>query len=206
MVNENLNKIFLSASIPYPERNKKYYDTADILAIRDAVRALATVVIPNSHLIWGGHPSITPLIRFVMNRMNVNVKEHITLYQSLYFEGVFPKDNFAFENIVQTEKTDNREESLLIMRKRMIEGNNFKAGIFIGGMEGIEGTEETRGEFELFSEANPNAIILPIASTGAAAKIVFDKYKQKKNFDNRLLEDYAYMALFRDFLSEYIRC
>ncbi len=199
MVNENLNKIFLSASIPSRERNKKYYDTADILAIRDAVRALATVVIPNAHLVWGGHPSITPLIRFVMEKMSVNVKEHITLYQSLYFEKFFPEDNFAFENIVQTEKTDEREESILIMRKRMFSENNFKAGIFIGGMEGIE------DEFELFSVAHPNAIVLPIASTGAAAKIVFDKYKHEKNFDNRLLEDYAYMALFRDFLSEYIR-
>ena len=153
MVNENLNKIFLSASIPSRERNKKYYDTADILAIRDAVRALATVVIPNAHLVWGGHPSITPLIRFVMEKMSVNVKEHITLYQSLYFEKFFPEDNFAFENIVQTEKTDEREESILIMRKRMFSENNFKAGIFIGGMEGIE------DEFELFSVAHPHAIV-----------------------------------------------
>jgi hypothetical protein len=197
MVNENLNKIFLSASIPYPERDKKYYDTADILAIRDAVRALATVVIPNAHLVWGGHPSITPLIRFVMDRMGVNVKEHITLYQSLYFEKFFPEDNSSFENIVKTEKTDIEKESILIMRKKMFTENDFKVGIFIGGMEGIE------DEFELFSVAHPNAIVLPIASTGAAAKIVFDKYKQK-NFNNRLLEDYAYMALFRDFLSEYI--
>ena len=198
MVNENLNKIFLSASIPYPERDKKYYDTADILAIRDAVRALATVVIPNAHLIWGGHPSITPLIRFVMDKMNVNVKEHITLYQSLYFEKKFPKDNSAFENIVTTIKTDSQEDSIRIMRKRMFAENNFKVGIFIGGMEGIE------DEFELFTVAHPNAMVLPIASTGAGAKIVFDKYKEKKNFDDRLLKDYAYMALFRYFLSEYI--
>jgi hypothetical protein len=197
MVNDNLNKIFLSASIPSPardKRDKKYYDTADILAIRDAVRALATVVIPKAHLVWGGHPSITPLIRFVMDRMSVNVKDHVTLYQSLYYEKFFPEDNFAFENIVQTEKTDNREESLLIMRKRMIEENNFKAGIFIGGMEGIE------DEFKLFSTAHSSAIVLPIASTGAGAKIVFDKYKEGKNFDDRLLKDYAYMALFRDFI------
>lgn len=198
MANENLNKIFLSASIPYPERDKKYYDTADILAIRDAVRALATVVIPKAHLVWGGHPSITPLIRFVMERMSVNVKDHVTLYQSLYFEKFFLEDNFAFENIVQTEKNHNKEDSLLIMRKRMIEENNFKVGIFIGGMEGIE------DEFKLFSTAHPRAIVLPIASTGAGAKIVFDKYKEEKKFDDRLLKDYAYMALFRDFLSEYI--
>ena len=117
---------------------------------------------------------------------------------SLYFEEFFPEDNFAFENIVLTEKTDNQDENIFIMRERMFSKNNFKAGIFIGGMEGIE------AEFELFSIAHPNAIVLPIASTGAAAKIVFDKYRQDKNFDNRLLEDYAYMTLFKDFLAKYI--
>jgi len=50
MANEHLNNIFLSASIPYPERDRKFYDTADIIAIRDSVRALATVVIPNANL------------------------------------------------------------------------------------------------------------------------------------------------------------
>ena len=183
MVTDNINKIFLSASIPYSERDKKYYDTADILAIRDAIRALATVVIPKAHLVWGGHPSITPLIRFVMDSMSANVKEHITLYQSLYFEKFFSADNFVFENIVLTQKSDTQKESILIMREKMFEEHNFKAGIFIGGMEGIE------DEFEMFSISNPNAIILPIASTGAAARIVFDKYKQLKKFDDRLLTD-----------------
>ena len=68
MAKQDLNKIFLSASIPFPERDRKFYDTADIVAIRDAVRALATVVIPRAHLVWGGHPSITPLIRFVLEK------------------------------------------------------------------------------------------------------------------------------------------
>ena len=195
-VKENLNKVFLSASIPSPERDKKYFSTADIVAIRDAVRALATVVIPNAHLIWGGHPSITPLIRYVMDRMNCNVKDHVTLYQSLFFEDKFPEDNFAFENIVLTEKSDNKDSSIYIMRQKMIANNNFKAGIFIGGMEGIE------DEFDLFSKIQPDAMIFPIASTGAAAKIVFDKSTIK--LDSRLLTDYAYMALFRDLLSDCI--
>ncbi len=39
--------IFLSASIPDPNRNEKYFNSADISAIRDAVRALATVIIRN---------------------------------------------------------------------------------------------------------------------------------------------------------------
>jgi len=198
MATGNINKIFLSASIPSPERDKKYYNTADILAIRDAVRALATIVIPKNHLVWGGHPSITPLIRFVMDRMSVSVREHVTLYQSSFFEKSFPEDNSVFEKIILTENLGDKNQSILIMRERMLEENDFKAGIFIGGMEGIE------EEFKLFLDANPKAITLPIASTGAAAKVVFDGYKHIKNLDDRLLTDYAYMALFRDLLSEYI--
>jgi hypothetical protein len=196
MAKDNLNKVFLSASIPYPDRDKKFYDTADIVSIRDAVRALATVVIPKAHLIWGGHPSITPLIRFVMDRMNIDLKKHITLYQSLFFEEYFPPDNFAFENIMLTEKRNNREESLELMRSKLINENEFKVGIFIGGMEGIN------DEYLMFKERHPNALILPIASTGAAARILYEN--QPQAYDIRLMNDYAYMALFRDLLNDYI--
>ncbi|MDI1235542.1 MAG: hypothetical protein PSX81_14795 [bacterium] len=196
MAKDNLNKVFLSASIPYPDRDKKFYDTADIVSIRDAVRALATVVIPKAHLIWGGHPSITPLIRFVMDRMNIDLKKHITLYQSLFFKEYFPPDNFAFENIVLTEKKNNRDESLVLMRSKLINENDFKVGIFIGGMEGIN------DEYLMFKERHPNALILPIATTGAAANILYEN--QPQNFDIRLKNDYAYMALFRDLLNDYI--
>lgn len=196
MAEENLNKVFLSASIPYPDRDKKFYDTADIVSIRDAVRALSTVVIPKAHLIWGGHPSITPLIRFVMDKMNVDLKKHVTLYQSLFFEEYFPPDNFAFENIILTEKRNNRDESLMLMRSKLINDNDFKVGIFIGGMEGIN------DEYLMFKERHPNALILPIASTGAAARILYKSQPQAYNI--RLENDYAYMALFRDLLHEYI--
>ena len=196
MAKDNLNKVFLSASIPYPDRDKKFYDTADIVSIRDAVRALATVVFPKAHLIWGGHPSITPLIRFVMDKMNVDLKKHVTLYQSLFFEEYFPPDNFAFENIVLTERRNRRDESLELMRSELINENNFKVGIFIGGMEGIN------DEYIMFKERHPNALILPIASTGAAAKILYES--QPQAYDIRLKNDYAYMALFRDLLNDYI--
>lgn len=196
MVKDNLNKVFLSASIPYPDRDKKFYDTADIVSIRDAVRALATVVIPKAHLVWGGHPSITPLIRFVMERINVELKKHITLYQSRFFEDKFTPDNFAFENIVLTEKRSNRADSLELMRNKLIVENDFKVGIFIGGMEGVF------DESDMFKQIHPNALILPIASTGAAARILYER--QPQNFDIRLKSDYAYMALFRDLLKDYI--
>ena len=90
-----------------PERDEKYIGTADIIAIRDAVIALTTVVLPHHRLIWGGHPSITPLIYYVMERLNLNIQEHITLYQSIFFEETFPKDNNNFKNIYTKDEFDN---------------------------------------------------------------------------------------------------
>lgn len=195
MAKDNLTKIFLSASIPIQERNPKYYESADIIAIRDAVRALASVVIPQCNLIWGGHPAITPLIRYVMQKMDANLKEHVTIYQSEFFKAFFPNDNEFFEKIEITPKGKDRDSSLLDMRNAML-SNDFKVGIFIGGMEGVE------DEFTLFTEMHPDALVLPVASTGAAAKMIYDKFKSKP--DERLLTDYAYMALFRDLLQEFM--
>ena len=51
MASEKLKNIFLSASIPLEERNPKYFETADIIAIRDAVIALTTIVLPRHKLV-----------------------------------------------------------------------------------------------------------------------------------------------------------
>lgn len=193
MAQDNLNKIFLSASVPSPSRDIKYYDTADVIAIRDAVRALATVIMPKAHLIWGGHPAITPMITYIMGRMNVNIKEHITLYQSDFFRGIFPIENSELEEIRYTEKGIDKDKSLEIMRRTMFKENDFKAAIFIGGMDGVE------IEYSLFKEYHPEALILPVASTGAASKILFENIKPQPN--ERLLNDYMYMNLFRDLLT-----
>lgn len=195
MAAKPLNKIFLSASIPYKERDKQFYDSADFIAIRDSVKALATVVIPRAHLIWGGHPAITPLIRFVVERMKVNLKEHVTLYQSDYFSNFFPPDNFHFEGIQLIKKGYDRNDSLIKLREEMIIGNNYCAGVFIGGMEGV------LEEFELFRNSHPKALTFPIASTGAAAKQIYERFDFK---DDKLLNEYAYMFLFKDLFNQFI--
>ena len=188
-----MENIFLSASIPLPERDEKYIGTADIIAIRDAVIALTTVVLPYHRLIWGGHPSITPLVYYVMEKLKLNIQEHMTLYQSRFFEKHFPEDNNKFENIVFTDVIDNdREKSLLYMRHRMLDDSKFSAGIFIGGMEGVE------EEYDMFIKKHPKALALPIASTGAAAKKIYDERFTDKN--ERLVKDYAYMSLFQKYL------
>ncbi|PTT73798.1 MULTISPECIES: hypothetical protein [unclassified Chryseobacterium] len=198
MAATELKNIFLSASIPLPDRDSQYFETADIIAIRDAIIALTTVVLPHHRIIWGGHPSITPLIYYVMTKLNLNTQEHVRLYQSRFFEEDFPEDNESFTDIVFTENLKDSELSKKRLRERMLDENNFVAGIFIGGMEGI------LAEHEMFKERFPDAIILPIASTGAATKIIYDQFLHENDKNKKLIKDYGYMSLFQELLMDKI--
>jgi hypothetical protein len=197
MATKKLKNIFLSASIPFKERHEKYYNTADIIAIRDSIVALASLVIPKYRLIWGGHPSITPIIHYVLEKFEIDIQNHVKLYQSKHFEKIFPIENKEFETVEITEDLGDLNASLRLMREKMLGENTFEAGVFIGGMNGIE------DEFELFKKLNPNAILLPIASTGAAAKIIYNN--NLEDFKNeKLLRDYGYMSLFQELLIDKI--
>lgn len=198
MATNELKNIFLSASIPLPERDPIYIETADIIAIRDAVIALTTVVLPQHRIIWGGHPSITPLIYYVMNKLKLNIQEHVKLYQSEYFRDKFLPDNNKFENVILTENLGDIHSSVLRMRERIFSENKFVAAIFIGGMNGII------DEFHMFRRYHPEALLLPIASTGAATKIVYDSLLSDELKNERFLKDYGYMSLFQKFLIDKI--
>lgn len=198
MASKELKNIFLSASVPLPERDPKYFETADIVAIRDAIIALTTVVLPKHRLIWGGHPSITPLIYYVMEKLGLNIQEHVKLYQSLWFEHLFPEDNNKFENIVFTDKFQDIPSSIRLMRERMLSENEYSAAVFIGGMDGIE------VEYNMFREKHPDALLLPIASTGAATRIVYENLLPGDFKNERLLKDYGYMSLFQNLLMDKI--
>ncbi len=215
-----MKNIFLSASIPLPERHPKYYETADIIAIRDAVIALASLVLTQHKIIWGGHPSITPLIYYVIERMLINklkrddwdlplnemenhiiqsqlegkIQKHVLLYQSIYFENDFPTENSKFKNVRLTENMGDIHSSIQYMRYKMFTENEFSAAVFLGGMDGIE------VEFNMFKEYHPKAILLPIASTGAATKIVYDNLFPEDLKNERFLKDYGYMSLFQKYL------
>jgi hypothetical protein len=191
---EQMKNIFLSAGVPTQDRPAKYYDSADVIAIRDSVIALASTVLANKgfHLIWGGQPAITPLIALVLERYNLRMTNRVTLYQSYEFERFFPKENENVGNIVYTEKKEDRKASLMLMRQRMIGEHDYAAAVFIGGMEGVE------DEFDLFRKIHPDIPCLPIASTGAAAKIIYDEHPGE--FDERLLTELSYSSLFKDLL------
>lgn len=189
-------RVFLSASVPLPARNPAYFNTADVVAIRDAVRALIVVLIENEiQLVFGGHPAITPMIRLQIAQSGLPVGDKVIMFQSKFFNRVFPDDNEAFERVVLTDVIDSdRDKSLAHMRAEMLSGP-FLCGLFIGGMEGVE------EEFHLFRTAQPNAPAFPVASTGAAAAVLFNSDFTLQQAHPELMKEISYINLMRNLIS-----
>jgi hypothetical protein len=185
--------VFLSASVPLPSRDRRFYETADVVAIREAVKGLVLVLLErNAHLTFGGHPAITPLIRLLFREARKPVRDHVTLYLSAYFEPEFISENQAFEDVVLVDRVNNdRERSLLEMRRRMLTDRPVDCAVFIGGMEGV------LDEFQLVIRYHPKVCVLPVATTGAAAAIIF---RQHPDLPQSLQTELTYPTLFRTLL------
>lgn len=187
----DMRPVFLSASLPDPQRHEKYYESCDLVAIREATRALAAVVLPRTQLVFGGHPAITPLVRRVASRLKQT--KSVRVYQSDYFRNHFPVDNDAFDDLTITDSVPNdRNASLLLMRETMLGGMSDPIGVFVGGMDGVE------EEHALFVKIHSKSLALPIASTGAAARIIFDQVRSEfsERDQDELMNNYAYEPMF----------
>ena len=195
--------IFLSASIPLSDRKKCFYETADVLAIKEAVRSLVEVVIPNGRIVCGGHPAITPLLAMATKNSKKDIN-FISIYQSKIFKPDFPESVYDFIDLTLIDGNhEEREESLKIMRQAMIESQKFDAIVLIGGMEGVI------DELEMFLEFHPNAKVIPLASTGAASRIVYENEKNKPQprfpLDPKFENDYTYSSLFRRIFRSHLK-
>lgn len=190
-----MKRIFLSVSIPLPNRDPKYLETADVIAIREAVKGLVAEAILCSRVVFGGHPAITPLIALLLRGFGRDYSERVMLYRSTFFEGKFPRENDEFLNVVSVAAVgDSEDQSVDAMRRRMIRDQPCDVGVFIGGMEGV------RKEFDMFRESYPYAPVWPIASTGAAALEIFDFLNRPR--PDLFLEELTYPTLFRKLLQE----
>lgn len=187
--------IFLSASIPTPDRPARYFDSADVIAIRDCIKALVAAAVPQFALVWGGHPSITPMIRLLAESNPEDVADFFVLYQSTTYKNVAPKDNEYFRHVIWVEGNANISESLGSLRQRMLQEPTYAAGVFIGGMEGIE------SEFIAFCERHPNVPVYPVASTGGAAAILHQEWASKLRLPTSLKNEVAYPFLWHSLLS-----
>jgi SLOG-like protein len=185
--------IFLSASVPLPDRNKLWMETADVIAIRDSIKAIIEVVLGEAELVFGGHPAITPLIALLLRTVPPEQRRRVILFQSKWFEAEFVKENSEFIDFQLIPAEQDLALSLKMMRQAMLSSRGFDAAFFVGGMEGIA------AEYEQFKQMHPSALCYPIASTGAAAL----KLYQDTNMDRReLLHELTYPTLFRRLMAE----
>jgi hypothetical protein len=173
-----------------------YFDTADVVAIRDAIRALIMVVIEQeTQLVFGGHPAISPMIRLQIAQSGTPVGERVVMFQSRFFERESPSDNVAFEHVELVDAVPNdRDASLLRMREVML-GGSFQAGLFIGGMEGVE------DEYAMFVKLQPGLPAFPVASTGAAARRLFEGNAMLQRDYPELQDELSYLTLMRGLLA-----
>lgn len=160
-----MGAIFLSASVPVLGRVPFDQDCKPQM-IQSAVSALATVALGRKTIVWGGHPSITPMLWASAQDLGVQYATAVRLFQTKYFsEEDFPDENKHFANVTYIDSVENnRIKSLLAMRKAMFQSTHFDAAVFIGGMEGIN------DEFALFSKIWPEAKCVPISVTGGATR------------------------------------
>lgn len=195
--------IFLSASIPLSDRKKCFYETADVLAIKEAIRSLVEVIIPDGRIVCGGHPAITPLLAMATKNSKKD-RNFISIYQSNIFKPDFPESVYDFVDLTLIEgNPKERDESLKKMRQAMIKSQRFDAIVLIGGMEGVI------DELEMFLEFHPNAKVIPLASTGAASRIVYENEKNKPQprfpLDPKFENDYTYSSLFRRIFRSHLK-
>jgi hypothetical protein len=200
--------IFLSASVPRRERAREFatrekageiqepFSRIDFapFEIEQAVISLARAVFAaNGRLVFGGHPSISPLVAtvageyreaFVAEGGKERQRAPVLIYQSRAFEEHAPEANLLMfksgvaEVVWVESENDERfvlgagifEEpcpaSLKKMRTRMLRESEPLAMVCIGGMAGVV------KEVALFSEQFPDKSVFVLASTGGAAAML----------------------------------
>lgn len=213
--------IFLSASVP--NRDLTTY-VPDPVAIREAVRALVGVAlaVPGRLLIFGGHPAISPMVW--EDADSLGAADRIYIFQSELFKPDVPPQAHFFAGLSRLvwtpavphpDKQIERDRSLDLMRRAMIERRVFdiqkladpaappdfpeySAGVFIGGMDGIE------DEWRRFRGHYPSAKALLVASTAGAARLLMDDPNRAPSYpppERQLLErDRRYRFVFRTLL------
>ncbi|MGG5149210.1 SLOG domain-containing protein [Alcaligenes aquatilis] len=182
-----MKHIFLSASVPLPERNRVYFETADVFLIREAIRALIEVILPIGTITFGSHPAITPLVSLYLANSGYP-RERITAFLSDFFPRSADRNTLNFADVRYTQPVrGERAASLTLMRQEMIRSRQFDAAVLVGGMEGID------EEVEIFRQYHPRALVLPVPSTGAAARIVY----RSGNFPADLETEISFASMFR---------
>lgn len=190
--------VFLSASLSSDES----YNFTKVYNI--IVTLVEEVINRNGVLVFGGHPSITPIIANMLNVQKNTFKgknvPNIYLYQSKWFpEDIRPNENkeFPAENIINTIAGKEVNDSLTTMREKMLtEKGPFSLGLFIGGVVKENGTcGRTCGiwdECKSFHEKYPNAKCIAFTNTGTNVEEINKHYNPDIISLDKINEIYEY--------------
>lgn len=174
-----MKEIFLSASVPEPGRGN-FYESADPFLIQFAVRELITVCLGRRRVIWGGHPSITPMVHAVCKDFGMEFAPPVVLYQSAFFEDLFPEDNRYFETVLVDGVEGERSSSLTALRMAML-SRSIDGAVFIGGMDGIF------EEYQVLRDLHgPTSKVLALSAPGGAARQLAERFLPSQADDAEL--------------------
>ncbi len=196
--------VFLSSSIPDPER---WSGSFDALEITDAVVALARACLTRGfRLVTAAHPTIAPLLLYVAAEFPSAERERVVIYQSLLFEDVLPVATRRFEadrvgEVIWTAAVEGEapvpgewHQSLRLMREQMLRETAPAAAVFVGGMEGIP------VEYELFTAAYADRPTYAVGRPGGEAAALVDQSTTRLR--NQLLVSGVYPALWWSVLDD----
>lgn len=176
--------IFLSASVPLQARAPIYHVLDNQVDwIEEAVIAVARAVLgQRGQLVFGAHPSISPLVAMVAGEY-IEPVPRVHIYQSRAYEGYIPDETSAMVRaglavMHWIDAADGErfnpsmrgqpqcQASLRAMREAMLRETAPAAMVGIGGMEGVE------DEAELFADLRPGQPIFLLQSTGGATRLL----------------------------------
>ena len=124
------------------------------------------------------------MIWAVCDDLDVSYADSFVLYQSEFFEPDFPEENERFRNVRRVPSVEgDRASSLLRLREQMLDHPDLNAGVFIGGMPGVE------DEYWMLRESRPEVRRFVISSTGGAAARLGDMEQDQSSVEMGI--DYA---------------
>jgi hypothetical protein len=217
----NGKSVFLSASFPSASRSPDFFDSADPDEITQAVVALTRAVFASeARLVFGGHPTISPLIMdvsqdYLWQRSSRQPRPDplAVVYQSEVFRDFTSPATMRMmdENLSETIFTPTVAgeslpvagtpdpqlfpRSLADMRSQMLGRQDLAAGVFIGGMEGI------REEAQTLRELNPNVPQFYVGAPGGAAQLLAQETLQRPNLTSDERDWLEYLMVSREYVT-----
>lgn len=159
-----MGSIFLSVGVPGSD--SPFHDTCDRMLLQAALRTFLYTVLGRKHLVFGGHPSISPLILAVCEDLKVENKFAVTVYQSEFLEEDAPKVNSRLGNLIKVAAASSLESSLANMSEIMFRSHQFETAVFIGG------DHATLEKYARFKDLHPTSKVIALRSAGGASAAI----------------------------------